>query len=389
MSRDADTPAPAVVLRGMTWDHPRGVGSLIASGDIVSREHDAHVDWEARSLLAFGDQAVGDFFEDFDLMVIDHPHVPDAVAVGALLPLDTLLSAEVLDALRRESVGESHNSYSYRGRQWALGSDAAAQVSAYRPDLASGPLVYWDDVLNQARAGKVLWPYKPVDAFSTFATLLAQLGSPLARSTRFLDRDAAFTALETMIELAAVVPEWCASANPIDIAEALSSGTDYTHAVALYGYSNYARAGFRESVIAYDDIPSYDGRARGATLGGAGIAVSSATKHPELAAAVAATIAGSSVQSTAYATGGGQPGNLRAWKSPALNALTHGFFANTLRSLESAWVRPRVLGWPDLQLALSHIVHGCLTERSVGSAALNELEMLPEKFLREPLSDAR
>ncbi|WP_127473227.1 extracellular solute-binding protein [Microbacterium sulfonylureivorans] len=386
MSDNVDAQTTPIVLQGMTWDHPRGVDGLRASDELVTELHGVRVEWEARSLLAFGDQLIGEFASDYDVMVIDHPHVPDAVHSDAIIPLDELLDAETLATLQRESVGGSHDSYLYRGRQWALAVDAAAQVSAFRPDLADGAAVYWDDVFEIARRGRMLWPYKPVDAFSTFATLLAQLGAPLAEPDRFLDGDAAAVALDTMIELAAVVPSWCKDANPIDVAEVLSTESDFSHAVALYGYTNYSRPGFRPHELAYDDIASYDGRATGATLGGAGVAVSSATKHPELAAAVAVTLAGAGAQVGSYTVGGGQPGNLRAWKSAALNDLTRNFFGNTLRTLEGAWIRPRRLGWPEMQLAMSHIVHDCLVERRVAPGAIDRLEALADLHLREPVA---
>ena len=282
-------------------------------------------------------------------------------------------------------MGASHDSYGYRGHHWALAIDAAAQVSAFRPDRCDGAPIYWSDVIALPDQS-VLWPYKPVDAFSTFATLLAQKGSPLARPNAMVDREAAAEVLDFMIRLAERVPAWCADANPIDVAEALATSDDHAVAVALFGYTNYSRPGFRAHRIAYDDIPSFDGRASGSELGGAGIAVSSATAYPELAVAVALTLAGAEVQSGPYTAGGGQPGNLRAWRSEARNAETANFFRNTLRTLERAWVRPRVLGWPDLQLAISHVVHDTLTARRFTPGTLDTLESLAEKHLKEPIA---
>ncbi len=374
------------VLKGMTWDHPRGVDGLRASDALLIERHAVTVEWEARSLLAFGDQHVADFAREFDVMVIDHPHVPDAVDAGALLALDTVPGIE---DLARESVGRSHESYQYRGAQWGLGLDAAAQVSAFRPDRADGAPVFWSDALELAKSGTVLWPYKPVDAFSTFATLLAQRGAPLAESLvgsgPFLDRSVAGEAIEFMIELADAVPDWCSNANPIDVAEALvAADGSYSVGVALFGYTNYSRPGFRDRLLAYDDIPSFDGLSSGSTLGGAGISVSSSTRHPQLALAVAATLAGADVQRGPYTAGGGQPGNLRAWRDGANNVATLGFFRNTLRTLERAWVRPRVAGWPDLQLALSHVVRDAVLAHRVDNVVLDAIERLPELHLKHP-----
>ena len=374
------SPAP-VALRGMTWDHPRAIDGLHASADLLLERHNVTIDWVSRSLLAFGDQHVADFASEFDVMVIDHPHVPDAVDGGALLALDGPLGADALAILRRESVGRSHDTYNFRGSQWALGLDAAAQVSAFRPDQIDGTPPYWGDVLELARVSRVIWPYKPVDAFSTFATLLAQRGTPLAGVDGFIDRDVTREVLDLMVDLAAHVPDWCADANPIDAAEALSTSDEWSLAVALFGYTNYSRAGFRPHLLSYDDIPSFDGRAGGSTLGGAGIAVSASTPHPQLAVAVAATLAGAEVQAGPYGLGGGQPGNLRAWRSDELNGATANFFRNTLRTLERAWVRPAVLGWPDLQLELSHILHDGLVARGFDGTALDRIEALPTRFL--------
>lgn len=377
-----DTP---LVLRGMTWNHPRGVDGLRACADLLLDRHGARVEWETRSLLAFGDQHIADFARDYDLMVIDHPHVPDAVDAGALLALDGRVPAAELAQLECESVGLSHSSYGYRGHHWALAVDAAAQVSAFRPDRCDGAPIYWSDVLALPDQ-TVLWPYKPVDAFSTFATLLAQLGAPLAAPQRVLDREHASEALELMIRLAERVPDWCARANPIDVAEELSTGHEHAVGVALFGYTNYSRAGFRPHLLAYDDIPSFDGRATGSELGGAGIAVSASTAHPDLAAAIAVTLAGSESQAGLYTAGGGQPGNLRAWRSEARNRETVNFFRNTLRTLEGAWVRPRVLGWPDYQLAVSHVVYEALVARRFDAGTLDTLEALADAHLREAIA---
>ncbi len=375
-----ETSAP-IMLRGMTWDHVRGVGGLRESDPVLAATHGVSIEWEARSLLAFGDQHVADFAADFDIMVIDHPHIPDAVEAGALLPF-----TGDLGGFERQSVGRSHESYRYRGQQWALAVDAAAQVSAFRPDRADSAPIFWSDALALAKRGEVLWPWKPVDAFSTFATLLAQAGSPLGAPDAFLERSAAADALEFMIELADAVPDWCADANPIDVAEALIRSDDHSVGVALFGYTNYSRAGFRRRVLVYDDIPSFDGRAGGSTLGGAGVAVSARTQHPALALAVAGTLAGAGVQAGPYTVGGGQPGNLLAWKSETMNGLTHGFFRNTLRTLERAWVRPGVLGWPDLQLELSHIVHDSILAGTVDNTVLDRIERLPETHLGEKIT---
>lgn len=372
-----------IELKGMTWDHVRGRDCLIQSNDLLIQKCGISVTWDARSLLAFGDQHISEFYNDYDLMIIDHPHVPDAVHADAVIPFEELVTASQLDLLEATSVGASHDSYLYQGKHWALAIDTAAQVSAFRPDKAERSPVFWHEVFALAKKKELLWAHKPVDAFSTFATLMAQKGHPLEGTSRFIDQEMAFEVLEFMVELASLVPDFCATSNPIDIAEVLSGTDDYAYGICMYGYSNYSREGFRKQILIYDDLPSFDGRATGSQLGGAGVAVSSKSKNPKAAAEAAMLLSLPEIQATTYGLAGGQPGNLIAWKDQLLNEVSNNFFRNTLRTLENAWVRPRVLGWPDVQYQSSLIIHKCLVEKKVSKKDVEEIASTYDKHVKE------
>lgn len=372
-----------IELKGMTWDHVRGRDCLIQSNDLLIQKCGISVTWDARSLLAFGDQHISEFYNDYDLMIIDHPHVPDAVHADAVIPFEELVTASQLDLLEATSVGASHDSYLYQGKHWALAIDTAAQVSAFRPDKAERSPVFWHEVFALAKKKELLWAHKPVDAFSTFATLMAQKGHPLEGTSRFIDQEMAFEVLEFMVELASLVPDFCATSNPIDIAEVLSGTDDYAYGICMYGYSNYSRQGFRKQILIYDDLPSFDGRATGSQLGGAGVAVSSKSKNPKAAAEAAMLLSLPEIQATTYGLAGGQPGNLIAWKDQLLNEVSNNFFRNTLRTLENAWVRPRVLGWPDVQYQSSLIIHKCLVEKKVSKKDVEEIASTYDKYVKE------
>jgi multiple sugar transport system substrate-binding protein len=372
-----------IELKGMTWDHVRGRDCLIQSNELLIQKCGISVTWDARSLLAFGDQHISEFYNDYDLMIIDHPHVPDAVHADAVIPFEELVTPSQLDLLEATSVGASHNSYLYQGKHWALAIDTAAQVSAFRPDKAERSPVFWHEVFDLAKKKQLLWAHKPVDAFSTFATLMAQKGHALEGTSRFINQEMALEVLEFMVELSSLVPDFCATSNPIDIAEALSGNDDYAYGICMYGYSNYSREGFRKHVLVYDDLPSFDGRATGSQLGGAGVAVSSKSKNPKAAAEAAMLLSLPEIQATTYGLGGGQPGNLIAWKDQLLNEVSNNFFRNTLRTLENAWVRPRVLGWPDVQYQSSLIIHKCLVEKKVSKKDVEEIASTYDKYVKE------
>lgn len=345
-------------LRGITWDHPRGLASVrgATAAWTASRADGVEVTWAARSLQGFADQPLATLAVEYDLLVIDHPHIPEAHRDGYLLPLDGTGHDAELAVLAGQSVGPSHGTYRHGGRQYALAVDAAAQVAVHRPDLLPEPPVTWDEVLELAAAGRVLWPSKPVDAISSFLTVTAQQGHPAHEDGTPIPDDAALEALDLLCRLAERTPSFCRDENPIRTAERLSGGDDWWYAPLAFGYTNYARAGFRAHRLRYVDVPGITG----SCLGGAGIAVSATTSQPGLATELAFWLAGAEVQAGPYFTAGGQPGNAVAWDDDACNDATLGFFRSTRATLEQASVRPRHPGWLAVQDAAGDLVHRCL-----------------------------
>ena len=119
-------------LRGMTWDHSRGYDPMVATSRAFAEMHPGvSISWKKRSLQAFADRPIEDMAGEYDLMVIDHPHVGEVARTGNLLALDTLGRNEELETLAAQSVGVSHRSYEIDGHQWALAIDAATPVSPH------------------------------------------------------------------------------------------------------------------------------------------------------------------------------------------------------------------------------------------------------------------
>jgi multiple sugar transport system substrate-binding protein len=346
------------VPRGMTWEHARGYGSVVAAARAYrSVRPEVEVRWEFRSLQAFADHPIDQLVDEYDLLVIDHPHVPLAAEQGLFAPLDGVGHDDELAVLEAQSVGRSHQSYQHQAHQWGLATDAAAQVAAFRPDLIAEPPRDWPAVLDLAREGRVLWPAKPIDAFSSLVTVSANAGStPMAGDGAFLPGPEALAALDLLHELAALVPAGNLAWNPIQAADALAEGDRFAYSPLLFGYTNYSRAGFRANRLRYVDIPSGQRGVAGSLLGGAGIAVSSRSLHGAEAIAHAFWLASAAVQAGVYFDGGGQPGNSVAWDDDRTNAETLDFFRGTRATLEGAYLRPRTATYIELQDRLSPLV---------------------------------
>ncbi|MEH6781702.1 MAG: extracellular solute-binding protein [Rhodoglobus sp.] len=359
------------ILRGMTWEHERGYGSVVKAAEAYrSVALEVEVQWEYRSLQAFADQDLQSLVENYDLLVIDHPHIPVAAEEKLFAPLNGRGFDAELATLATQSVGRSHESYQHLGQQWGLALDAAAQVSAYRPDLLESAPSTWDEVIALAEEGRVLWPFKPVDAFSSLVTIASGLGEDAMTTPGvFLSEDMLTRAMELLTRLARLVPAENAGFNPIQVADVLAESDTFAYAPLLFGYTNYSRAGYRSHRLQYIDIPRSTRGVAGSLLGGAGIAVSSRSQAMDAAITHAFWLASGDVQAGAYYDGGGQPGNAVAWESERTNADSLNFFTGTRATLEGAYLRPRFATYIELQNAVSPLVTSAL----LGQISLSEL----------------
>lgn len=143
-----------------------------------------------------------------------------------------------------------------------------------------------------------------------------------------------------------------------------------------FGYSNYARPGYRSRLLSFGAIPSAGRGPVGATLGGAGLAISARWPHREVALEYAPWVAGSDCQRTLYVQSGGQPAAHSAWTNDAANALANGYFRSTLPVLEQAWLRPRFAGFVGYQNLAAEIIGDCLSARRTSDETLEELDRL-------------
>lgn len=342
-------------LRGITWEHERGYNCMVAAANAYSRATPGvTIDWQYRSLQAFADAPLEQLARQFDLLVIDHPHIPLAASNGVLARLDTEGFETQNTVLASESTGHSHASYNYEGHQYGLASDVAAQVSVRRADLLLDSPSNWDEVMILAKQGHVLWAAKPIDSYSSLITIAANNGaSPFSSEGVFLAPADALEALDRMHTLASLIPEFCLDANPIDIAEAMCESDEWLYSPLAFGYTNYSRIGYRPLRLSYSNIPAGPAGVSGSLLGGAGISVSAHSQHIQAARTFAFWVSSAEIQKGIYFEGGGQPGNARAWEDPELNAQTLDFFTATRSTIEGAYMRPRLPAYIEFQDTVS------------------------------------
>ena len=367
-----------ITLKGITWDHARGYDPLIAASELYFKEKGIQVEWQKRSLTNFGDQSLEELSKQFDLIIMDHPHVGVAEASQCLLPLNDLVDSNILNAMKSSSAGPSFESYNYHNKQWALPIDAAMQCASYRADLMQNESLptSWEEVFDLAKtlATKKLYigmALCPTDCLCSFLSLTAQMGSPIKENNELLVEPSigikALTMLRSMRD--AFHPkalDW----NPIALYDHMAEQNDIAYSPLAFCYTNYSRIGFRKNILKYHTAPEINK----VVLGGAGIAITSSCSNVHEAANYAAWICAGEIQSTIYVNAQGQPGNKTAWENKQANALTNNFFSSTMPSLTNAHVRPRYQGWPKFQTFLGETIHAYLLHDTAPALVLEKLQ---------------
>ncbi|MCD0489371.1 extracellular solute-binding protein [Pedobacter sp. MC2016-14] len=379
-----------IILKGITWNHSRGLVPMVATAQRFSELHPSvEITWEKRSLQQFADFSIQQLAERFDLLVIDHPWAGFAAKTQSIFPLDTFLSADYLKDQELNTVGQSFESYSYDGHQWALPIDAATPVAASRPDLLKAKGLElpksFEDLLALADQGLVAFAGIPIDVLMNFYTLCCSLGEdPCQQEDLVISEVIGIQALQMYRELATKIHPDNFKRNPIQVYEAMTLTDDLAYCPFAYGYSNYSRRGYSRKSLHFHDMISVDGKTNlRSTLGGTGLAVSSGSAHKEMAVKYAAYVCSPECQQTVFYENGGQPGHLSAWTDEEVNRQSQQYFLNTLPALQRAFLRPRYHGSMFFQDHAGDVVRDYLmqggNEKEV-LAALNKLYVESRKL---------
>ena len=365
------------------------MGPMLAATRVwAERRPEVAIEWSERPLAAFNDQPIETLASRFDLLVIDHPFVGTAAATGCLAPLDGLVPRALLAERARDSIGPSHESYAYEGNQWALAVDAACQVAVVREDLLDelgqrAPAT-WEDVVAfaEAKVGRVAIPLSPTDAICSVLTLCASLGAPAAAGASFFsDPTTGREALALLSRLLpALHPESLDFSPPLAL-ERMRGSDEIVYIPLVFGYSNYSRPAGGRPRLRFLDIVSNGRDPAGSLLGGAGLAVSSTSRHQAEATEFAVWVSGSEAQASVVFPAGGQPASRSAWLDATLDEASGFFFSGTRATIEAAHVRPRAPWWPGFQEEAGHVVASALRERRPAAALADELERLYRRHL--------
>ncbi|WP_121066045.1 extracellular solute-binding protein [Chachezhania antarctica] len=347
---------------GLTWDHPRGYNALAAA-----QADGGPVDWSVQPLEGFESAPIAELCANYDLVVLDHPHLGEALATGCLTPLEDVFPAGALARIAGGAIGPAYSSYAMDGHQWALPLDAATQVMALRPDLTDHRPTTWADVIAASADGTVALSLAGPHAALSFLSVCASIDATLdMRDSGWPDEATSIEATEILIALHASSPAQVRDLNPIGLLEHMSRNDDVALIPLIYGYVNYA-APDRAHPILFRNAPS--GVRPGSILGGTGIAISAKAQVSDTLREHLLWLMSPEVQAGFIPDHDGQPGLRSAWADPMVNAAWGDFYTNTDATLEAATIRPRHDGYIAFQsrasVALRDALAGGLSARTI------------------------
>lgn len=362
---------------GLTWDHPRGFDALDAAAHAAA-DSGLQLRWDKQPLEGFESADIGELAQRYDLLVIDHPHLGDALAYDCLTRLDALFDARQLQDWRAQSIGNTFTSYLYGDLQWALPLDAATQVAASRPDLMRRALPErWSEVPDLARSHGFCLSLAGPHAFLTLCSIAHAYGASMGDSQQTLfDGGNPAAAWNMLSQLHAYARPGWQDKNPIALLHAMSASDEVAYCPLVYGYVNYSAGDVPGKRLAFRDVPAGPEGMRGSVLGGTGIAVSRRCRPCPGLLNHLRYLMSPAVQSGFIPRHQGQPSALQAWRDESLNRDFNDFYAGTERTLQTAFVRPRFAGYTRFQLQAADAVRRMLAEGTAARTALAGLESL-------------
>jgi len=374
--------------RGLTWDHPRGRLALERAAETATDAAGGRlIEWDVQPLEGFEANPIESLAERYDVIVLDHPHLGDAIAAEAIRPLDTLFPADFLAEVARAAVGPSADSYTIDGRLWALPLDAATQVAVSVPELVPSSPRTWAQVADLARVAPVGLSLAGPHAFLSFASVCVALGSEpsVVPGAGFIDPAVGERALAMLTRIARTLPPGSAELNPIGLLERMRRDRDIACIPLIYGYVTYTTG---PHALRFDDAPSLEfGSRRGSTIGGTGIAISSRCVPDDALLTHLAGLLDPEYQRTRIPADAGQPSLRSAWTDDAVNAASSSFYRRTIATIEKSWVRPRVPGFIPFQAAASAVLREAILDGRPGAVdhvndLFDRLAAVPERSLR-------
>ncbi|BCL68783.1 membrane protein [Vibrio nigripulchritudo] len=359
-------------FKGLTWDHPRGYQALQTSLDW----QDCPVaQWDIQPLSGFEETPLEELADQYDLLVIDHPHLGQAVESQCLQPLDMLFSPMWLEELKTSCIGLSAQSYWYDSHCWALPLDASSQIMAYQKQAEDAVLGLggWQDLIK-GNLKYQLCLAGPHPTLQLLAMTLS-LDPSLKSDALFIPEDEGVESLDLFKSVFKNSIEPSRVLNPIELLDTLSRSDSLDLCPFVYGYVNYSTESSNLCVTSPIGGESI--------LGGTGIAITQrCTVNNDLLIYLKKLLS-PNIQSAFIPNNGGQPSFQSAWSEANINQNSNDFYQNAFSTVNGAHLRPRHPGYTHFQDKAAHLIRHSLFHSEPSRYTIKKINQLYSKT-KEP-----
>jgi multiple sugar transport system substrate-binding protein len=331
------------------------------------------VAWDRQPLEGFESHPIADLATRYDLIVLDHPHLGEAIAENCLQPVQDWFPAVDLVHIAATTIGSALASYRWANRHFALPLDVAAQVIPRDPVRLPEAPDTWDEVEHAASRVPVALSTAGPYAALTFLSLCVSFGEPPGGED-FISDGVGREALARMRQLARSAPAGSDQLNPIGLLEAIATGESITMVPLVYGYAPYTTPTAGQRGVAFSEAPRMaPSSRRGSVLGGTGIALSARARPSCDLVRHVSWLMSEEAQTAFIPARAGQPSHRAAWTSEAVNQAAGNFYRATLETVETAYVRPRFDGWITFQTSASKATRAALTDDTPAARVLSSI----------------
>lgn len=371
-----------MVIKGIAWDHPRGLNPQLEAARMFKEKfHDIDVQWTTRSLEDLADLPISSLIDKYDLIMVDHPYMGEAHTTNLFIPLNKYLSDDDIAIRRKESVGQSFDSYYYGGNLYAMDCDSASQVSAFLMEKVKIDQIPkdWDELLSFAKNNVIGVPLGHMDMWCTMLTLVAQLSNKNVFNDNGINTECAEEAIRLIYQLLEISHPISINSNPIRLLDEMAANQEIVYSPFIFSYSNYSRKSCAHP-IKFVDIFSLSDEPT-ALLGGVGTGISSQTSFVKECVEYIKFVSNPDFQAKEYYTSGGQPGYMTAWDNQWINDDSFNFFRDTYKTIKNAYKRPQYPGWNRFQDQGSHYIHESMQKKVSEKTIIKDLNNMYESLV--------
>jgi multiple sugar transport system substrate-binding protein len=363
-----------MTFRGLTWDHPRGYDAL---AEAARQAHAGTgmrlITWDKQPLEGFESAPIAELAASYDLLVLDHPHIGEAVAEDCLLSLESVYSDRQIRDWEQQSIGPSLTSYRWEGRTYGLPLDVATQVMVRNASRLTDAPKSWPEIVELAKDIPVAQSLAGPHAFLTLISMVGGQGYKIGTDELIPD-EPAFDALDVMTRLFECRPVASEMLNPIAMLEAMTKTQEIALVPLIFGYVTYASSSMANPLQFSNPIRKFNGT--GGVLGGTGIGISKRCKPSAALLDHLSWLMKVEIQQDFIPANGGQPSARTAWNSASVNAAWSNFYSNCADTAEHALLRPRFDGYIAFQTAAGQIVRDALHARQDANKTMKQLRAI-------------